>query len=656
MEGHRRYILAVIWLCVLYVIGILLFTQGFLLSRAVVSHNNTCRVDFAGQAHNHLKDRHGFDGCWMHARFKKAVILIIDALRFDFVAHQELVGGSERPFQNKLVSINKLLDKQPMNSRLYRFIADPPTTTMQRLKGLTTGSLPTFVDASANFASAEISEDNIIQQMENQGKRVVFTGDDTWMGLYPTQFLKSFPFPSLNVKDLHTVDNGVIAHLNEELQQKDEWDILIGHTLGVDHCGHTYGPDHPIMEQKLKQMDDLINNLTKAVDDDTVLLVFGDHGMTKTGDHGGDSKDELNSALFVYSKSQITSTPPQKGQYPQVSQIDLVPTLSLLLGLPIPHSNLGSVVVDMFNHCPWWKTEANPERQLYHAIEALHLNAHQVHDYLLSYNEISSELPLHEYSRLDAIFRGTETELQSLMVALHHGHDSHNIQSRLKKLTENYMHYLSGVKEMCEGIWAKFNVSSMVLDGAVNWSFIVLWGLLCSERFFSTGHHATITAIRWEAAFNGFQGDFSSNLIPALLIGINTYASYILGATGLPLLLFWPYVQGKLCFAFEKAPLEENQRGEFLLNEEPERLHRPLFRLFIGFLLFFAIKLLFCMACAALHRRHLMVWKIFAPRFIYEGLTFLVMSMLCVLVYCAVVRVDGALNKWTDRIRKSQSS
>ena len=35
----------------------------------------------------------------------------------------------------------------PQQTALFRFIADPPTTTMQRLKGLTTGSLPTFVDA-----------------------------------------------------------------------------------------------------------------------------------------------------------------------------------------------------------------------------------------------------------------------------------------------------------------------------------------------------------------------------------------------------------------------------------------------------------------------------------------------------------------------------
>ena len=45
---------------------------------------------------------------------------------------------------------------------------------------------------------------------------------------------------------------------------------------------------------------------------DTILFVMGDHGMTRTGDHGGDSQDELDAALFIYSPTQITSSPPQK--------------------------------------------------------------------------------------------------------------------------------------------------------------------------------------------------------------------------------------------------------------------------------------------------------------------------------------------------------
>lgn len=30
-------------------------------------------------------------------------------------------------------------------------------------------------------------------------------GDDTWLQLFPKHFQKCFPFPSFNVKDLHTV-------------------------------------------------------------------------------------------------------------------------------------------------------------------------------------------------------------------------------------------------------------------------------------------------------------------------------------------------------------------------------------------------------------------------------------------------------------------
>lgn len=38
-------------------------------------------------------------------------------------------------------------------------------------------------------------------------------GDDTWESLFPKSFYRSLPFPSFNVKDLHTVDNGILQHL-----------------------------------------------------------------------------------------------------------------------------------------------------------------------------------------------------------------------------------------------------------------------------------------------------------------------------------------------------------------------------------------------------------------------------------------------------------
>ncbi len=38
------------------------------------------------------------------------------------------------------------------------------------------------------------------------------------------------------------------------------------------------------------------------MDDDTVLIVFGDHGMTNEGNHGGGSENELRSVVFAHHK------------------------------------------------------------------------------------------------------------------------------------------------------------------------------------------------------------------------------------------------------------------------------------------------------------------------------------------------------------------
>ncbi len=249
----KKYFLVLCWTYFVYAIGIWLFTKGFLLKRLAIEENSTCHVNFTVKA-----DQHGEEGCWMHKRFHKAVIIVIDALRFDFVAYSKLDKDEEElPFQNKLKVVHELMKKKPQHSRLFRFLADPPTTTMQRLKGLTTGSLPTFVDAGANFASSEITEDNVIDQLVRMNKSITFMGDDTWMSLFPGRFKKAFPFPSFNVQDLHTVDNGIIKHLVPELR-KDDWDVLIAHFLGVDHCGHRYGPYHPAIGEKLSQMDGIL--------------------------------------------------------------------------------------------------------------------------------------------------------------------------------------------------------------------------------------------------------------------------------------------------------------------------------------------------------------------------------------------------------------
>ena len=87
------------------------------------------------------------------------------SIRLAFLVQQTM-------FRQKLTVLQELATAQPSNAAMFKFVADPPTVTMQRLKALTTGSLPTFVDVGRNFDSSEIAEDNIIHQAVAAGKKV----------------------------------------------------------------------------------------------------------------------------------------------------------------------------------------------------------------------------------------------------------------------------------------------------------------------------------------------------------------------------------------------------------------------------------------------------------------------------------------------------
>uniref|UniRef100_A0A0N4Z269 GPI ethanolamine phosphate transferase 3 n=1 Tax=Parastrongyloides trichosuri TaxID=131310 RepID=A0A0N4Z269_PARTI len=313
-----------------YTVSLFIFQEGFLLKKTSLEYNSKCE-DFRGRA--------GL--CWNKPHFKKAIWIIIDALRYDFL---DTSNVSTKQYQNRLKITGDLMKHQPNNTIVSLFIADPPTTTYQRIKGLTTGSLPTFIEIKDNFDAGGIDEDNVIDQLIKNGHNITFMGDDTWVSLFKNKFNKQFDAPSFDVYDLDTVDNVVLENIYNEMKN-DDWSLIIGHFLGVDHCGHRYGPDHPIMLSKLDQMNDMLENVIKEMDNDTILFVMGDHGMSNDGNHGGDSNLEIEAGFFAYAKKPIV----YGKRVDKFYQIDFVPTFSFLLGIPIPFTNIGVVVESFFS-------------------------------------------------------------------------------------------------------------------------------------------------------------------------------------------------------------------------------------------------------------------------------------------------------------------
>lgn len=84
-----------------------------------------------------------------------------------------------------------------------------------------TGGLPTFIDVGSSFGAPALREDNLVAQLASNGRRVAVLGDDTWIQLFPDPgaFAIAHPFPSFDVQDLHTVDDGVKHHLAQLLQR-----------------------------------------------------------------------------------------------------------------------------------------------------------------------------------------------------------------------------------------------------------------------------------------------------------------------------------------------------------------------------------------------------------------------------------------------------
>ncbi|KAH8431330.1 mannose-ethanolamine phosphotransferase GPI13 [Aspergillus melleus] len=460
------------WILLLHVAGIYFFTKGFLLTRMVLENKSSCDLLPFDDALPNAKAGRGGDGCWHPKSFDKAIVIIIDALRYDFTVPFAPTPESEEAnlFHDNIPVLHETAVNSPENAFLLPFIADPPTTTLQRLKGLTTGTLPTFVDAGSNFDGTAIDEDNIVAQLRAAGKNLVQLGDDTWHSLFPGYFDANLtkPFDSFNVWDLHTVDNGVNEHLFPLLHPANstKWDVVFGHYLGVDHAGHRYGPNHPAMAAKLRQMDQVIRDLIAKIDDSTVLVVMGDHGMDSKGDHGGESNDEVDAALWMYSKqkkfgrtSPDTALPPRYARERFVPQIDLVPTLSLLLGIPIPFNNLGSPIEEAFAGPGGtdWKNLVSVNR----------LASAQIKRYQHEYAQSRSANDGEEFLSLK-LWEAAEAEWKNLPRFGKSNADT------MRPVYDSFRRYQRSTLDICRDLWAKFDVPSMIQGVVILVAAVVL--------------------------------------------------------------------------------------------------------------------------------------------------------------------------------------
>ena len=140
--------------------------------------------------------------------------MLIDALRADFV------------FKSSRPKIEYLTRKCDGENDAFCMVTRvmPPTVTLPRIKALTTGGIPGFVDFVMNFGSAELKEDNLIAQWKSNKREIVHYGDETWLKLFPGKFSRFEGTTSFFVSDYTEVDDNVTRHIDNELI-RDDWDV-----------------------------------------------------------------------------------------------------------------------------------------------------------------------------------------------------------------------------------------------------------------------------------------------------------------------------------------------------------------------------------------------------------------------------------------------
>ena len=136
-----------------------------------------------------------------------------------------------------------------------------------------------------------------------------------------------------------------------------------------------------------------------------------------------------------------------------VSQTDIVPTLSLLLGLPIPFSNLGIIIPNLFEDSRLENIAENASK-----LHVLQLNARQVHRYITEYTQLSNDI---SSKVLDAISSPLFGRKASFSRDENGPFSDHTISGDILNREMAYLTYLKQIRELCRTVWAKFDIPAI---------------------------------------------------------------------------------------------------------------------------------------------------------------------------------------------------
>ncbi|KAM0681062.1 mannose-ethanolamine phosphotransferase gpi13 [Glugoides intestinalis] len=291
-------------------------------------------------------------------KFKKLIYLIVDGLRFDGFIPTEKQGDY---YNNFTFTKNTEILKNTFLS-----VASIPTATTCRVTSMMTGAPSNLVEELATFFASNVSIESLPEKFAD--RKMMFYGDDMWVKSFKVLKNRSYSFCGLS-KD------GIVEKELDLMEKvlNDDSDIKFVHTISLDAFGHKYGINHFELKDAQYRADKLITDFYNNMDDDTLLIVTSDHGVTDSGAHGGTSRYEMASVCGFYSKKPLTDIKEMEkscfynkkfierlydvevantaedwikatNPYQVIHQDDILPTLCYLMGISAPANTYGNLI------------------------------------------------------------------------------------------------------------------------------------------------------------------------------------------------------------------------------------------------------------------------------------------------------------------------
>ncbi|RMF03236.1 MAG: hypothetical protein D6768_06385 [Chloroflexi bacterium] len=221
--------------------------------------------------------------------------------------------------------------------------SQPPTFTQTSWGTLVTGAPPDSNDAPPVDVSGAgprpIGVGTIFSRAHAAQLKTALLGDETWRQLIPRNDLDQVFYvnPADPAGDQLVFENALLA------LDGDAVDLLVVQFSLLAHAARNQGgTGGAAYREAARQIDAYVGQIHQRMDlGRGVLLVVGDHGYTADGGRGG-AEPELTQQPLVLAGGLVSP-----GNYSDVYQTDIAPTITTLLGVEPPGAAQGRILFEM---------------------------------------------------------------------------------------------------------------------------------------------------------------------------------------------------------------------------------------------------------------------------------------------------------------------